>query len=129
MASSYVVPTAPVGPWYEAALPGRQAFCIRDLAHQSTGAEVIGLASYTKNMILRCAENIAPSRRWCTYWEITHDNPPAPIDYQNDEDFWYNLPSNFNLIDCCYRQYEWTGDSEYLSNSALTTFYEKSTHE
>lgn len=24
----------PVGPWYEAALPNRQAFCMRDVSHQ-----------------------------------------------------------------------------------------------
>ncbi len=129
MASNYVVSSASVGPWYEAALPGRQAFCIRDVAHQSTGAQVMGLAAYTKNMIVRFAENIAESRRWCTYWEITHNNLPASVDYQNDEHFWYNLPSNFDLMDCCRRQYEWTGDRDYLINSALRTFFEKSTHE
>ena len=25
----------PVGPWYEAALPGRSAFCMRDVAHKA----------------------------------------------------------------------------------------------
>ena len=28
----------PVGPWYEAVEPGREAFCIRDTSHQALGA-------------------------------------------------------------------------------------------
>ena len=31
----------PVGPWYEAALPKREAFCIRDVSHQCIGAEIL----------------------------------------------------------------------------------------
>jgi len=31
-----------VGYWYEAALPGREAFCMRDVSHQSIGAETLG---------------------------------------------------------------------------------------
>ena len=37
--------TDPVGPWYEAALPSRNAFCIRDVSHQSIAAEVLGLSA------------------------------------------------------------------------------------
>lgn len=33
-----------VGTWYEAALPNREAFCMRDVAHQCVGAHIIGLA-------------------------------------------------------------------------------------
>ncbi|HWZ02193.1 MAG TPA: hypothetical protein VNX40_01210, partial [Mucilaginibacter sp.] len=31
--------TDPVGPWYESALPPRDAFCMRDVSHQCIGAE------------------------------------------------------------------------------------------
>ncbi len=31
----------PVGPWYEAALPNREVFCIRDVSHQCIGAEIL----------------------------------------------------------------------------------------
>jgi hypothetical protein len=34
----------PVGHWYEAALPGRSAFCMRDVSHQLVGAQMLGLA-------------------------------------------------------------------------------------
>ena len=44
-------PNDPVGPWYEAALPARSAFCMRDVAHQSIGAEILGLKKENKNML------------------------------------------------------------------------------
>ena len=66
----------PVGPWYEAALPGREAFCMRDVAHMSAGAAVLGLGAYTKNMLLQFAAHISASKDWCTYWEITKDGSP-----------------------------------------------------
>ena len=52
-ASDYVFTDDPVGSWYEAALPGRQAFCMRDTAHQSMGAQALGLSAWTFNMLQR----------------------------------------------------------------------------
>jgi hypothetical protein len=72
----------PVGPWYEAALPGREAFCMRDVAHQANGAHALGLARHTRNMLRRFAEVIAESRDFCSYWEIDRYNRPAPVDYK-----------------------------------------------
>ena len=42
-----------VGPWYEAALPGRDAFCMRDVSHQTTGAAALGLYAENRNMLER----------------------------------------------------------------------------
>src|ERR1700761_9649100 len=39
----------PVGPWYEAALPGRDSFCMRDVSHQTTGAAALGLYPEHRN--------------------------------------------------------------------------------
>lgn len=100
----------PVGPWYEAVEPGREGFCIRDTCHQALGAQALGLARFNLNMLRRFAENISESKDWCSYWEIDRYNKPAPVDYKNDAEFWYNLPSNFDLLDCCYRMYVWSGD-------------------
>ena len=36
--------TDPVGYWYEAALPQRETFCMRDVSHQSVGAQILGLS-------------------------------------------------------------------------------------
>ncbi|RED37414.1 MGH1-like glycoside hydrolase domain-containing protein [Paenibacillus sp. VMFN-D1] len=113
-----------VGLWYEAALPAREAFCMRDVMHHSAGAAVLGLSPHTKNMIRRFAENIAESRDWCTFWEITKDNLPAAVDYDNDQDFWYNLPANFDLIETAWRQFLWTGDRDYIEDAVLRRFYD-----
>ena len=119
----------PAGLWYEAALPNREAFCMRDVAHQSTGAAVLGLQAHNKNMLLKFAENISESKDYCSYWEINRYNEPAPIDYRNDKDFWYNLPANFDVLMACYQQYLWTGDKDYIEHPVFQNFYRLSLNE
>ncbi|QSX36574.1 glucosidase family protein [Shewanella sedimentimangrovi] len=114
-----------VGDWYEAALPNREAFCMRDTAHQTSGAAVLGLADVSKNMLTKFVQGISAERDWCSYWEIDRHDRPAPVDYTSDQDFWYNLPANFDLIDCCWRQYLWTGDKDYLEHPDFVEFYER----
>ncbi len=112
-----------VGDWYEAALPKRNSFCMRDVCHHITGAHYLGLDSHNKNMLLRFAQSIAESRDYCSFWEITKDYQPAPVDYTSDEDFWYNLPANFDVIDGCYRAYCLTGDKSYVDGYDFNRFY------
>lgn len=114
-----------IGPWYEAALPGRDAFCMRDVSHQAAGAHFLGLDAHTKNMLLQFAKGISESRDWCSYWEITGLGTPAPVDYTSDRDFWYNLPANFDVLDACWRMYCLTGDRDYLENPAFVNFYDR----
>ena len=47
----------PVGPWYEAALPNRQAFCMRDVSHQCIGEELNGHGRQNANMMGKFVEN------------------------------------------------------------------------
>ncbi|HEY1646677.1 MAG TPA: hypothetical protein VGF96_01750 [Terracidiphilus sp.] len=124
-ALAYVFDGDPVGPWYEAALPGRRAFCMRDVSHQAAGAQALGLSQYTHNMLHRFADNISASKDWCSYWEINYLNQPAPVDYKNDKEFWYNLPANFDVLDACYRMYLWTGDKSYIDDPAFLNFYHR----
>ena len=112
-----------VGLWYEAALPGRNAFCIRDVCHQANGAHALGLEHHTKNMLLRFVQSIAASRDYCCFWEIDKYYRPAPVDYTSDEDFWYNLPANFDLMASCLRMYKLTGDRDYLESEDFLHFY------
>lgn len=119
----------PVGDWYEASLPGRNAFCMRDVSHQSLGAQVLGLADVTRNLLSRFAGSIAAGRQWCGFWEITRDGLPAPVDYKNDRDFWYNLPANFDVLHACYRQYLWTGDPAYRGGAVFRNFYRRTTQD
>ena len=113
----------PVGCWYEAALPGRKAFCMRDAAHQSIGAEILGLSKHNYNMMHKFASNISEAKDWCTYWEIDKYDKPCPADYSTDDDFWYNLNANFDVMYACWRLYEWTGDKRYLSEGTFENFY------
>lgn len=118
-----------VGSWYEAALPDREAFCMRDVSHQSKGAEALGLREHTKNMLLRFAQGIAESRQFCSFWEIDRNYRPCPADYTSDRDFWYNLPANFDVMDACYRMYSMTGDPDYLFQSDFVRFYQMTVEE
>jgi hypothetical protein len=124
-ALAYVFSGDPVGEWYEAALPGREAFCMRDVSHQSMGAQALGLAKYTLNMLKAFAANLSDSKDWCSYWEINRYGRPAPVDYVDDARFWYDLPANFDVLDDCYRMYLWTGDLTYLNDGAMANFYDR----
>jgi hypothetical protein len=124
-ALAYVFSGDPVGDWYEAALPKREAFCMRDVSHQAAGANALGLAAVNKNLFRKFAAHISESKDWCTYWEINRHDKPAPIDYRNDKEFWYNLPANFDVLDAIGRQYLWTGDRAYLDDPVFLNFYER----
>jgi hypothetical protein len=124
-ALAYVFGGDPVGEWYEAALPKREAFCMRDVSHQALGAQILGLAPVTRNMLKKFAVNISDSKDWCSFWEIDRLDRAAPVDYKNDKDFWYNLPANFDVLHACYRQYEWTGDRTYLDDPVFRNFYDR----
>lgn len=113
----------PVGPWCEAALPDREAFCIRDVAHQSVGAHILGLTVQNMNMMTKFVDNIAPERDWCTYWELDRHDRPAPIDYRSDKEFWYNLNANFDIIVTAWKLYNWTADDRYVTADNFTHFY------
>ncbi len=122
-ALSYVREGDPVGPWYEAALPGRQAFCMRDISHQAAGGVALGLSEHTFNMFRKFAANISESRDWCTFWEIDRLDRPAPVDYKSDKDFWWTLPASFDVLDACYRMYGWTHDRRYIDDPVMLNFY------
>lgn len=113
----------PIGKWYEAALPGREGFCIRDVCHQANGAHALGLEGHTKNMLLRFAQSISESKDFCCFWEMTRHYTPYFEDYYADDNFWYNLPANFDLLDACLRMYKLTGDRDYIESEDFLHFY------
>ena len=123
-ASAYAFEGDAVGPWFEAALPGREAFCMRDVAHQAMGGHALRLQPHVRNMLSRFAGQITPARDWCSLWEIDRRGRPAHADYRNDRDFWYNLPANFDILDAAYRMYLWSGDPAYVNDPALLAFYD-----
>jgi hypothetical protein len=112
-----------MGPWYEAALPGRNAFCVRDVSHQTEGAAALGLYAANRNMLDLFAQSIARSRDWAAYWEIDGQGHPSSADYVSDSDFWFNLPANFDVLDAATRMWRWTGDDSYRDDPAFQRFY------
>jgi hypothetical protein len=114
----------PVGPWYEAALPGRNAFCMRDVSHQTTAAAALGLYPENRNMLERFAAAVSPGRDWAGYWEIDKSGHPSAADYLSDNNFWYNLPANFDLLDSIVRMWRWTGDNTYVNDPSFQRFFE-----
>ncbi len=125
-AAQYVHRDRPAGPCYEAALPGREAFCMRDVSHQALGAQVLGAGDCTRSMLQHFARNISEAKRFCSYWEICFDGAPCPVDYAGDGDFWYNLPANFDVMDTAMRMYDWTGDLSYLHDPQMEDFHRMS---
>jgi hypothetical protein len=108
-----------IGPWYEAALPGRDAFCMRDVSHQTEGAAALGLYAANRNMLRLFAQSTAKQRDWAAYWEIDGNGRPSPADYLSDTDFWFNLPANFDVLDATVRMWRWTGDDSYRNDPAF----------
>lgn len=123
-ALAYARPASGVmGPWYEAALPGRNAFCMRDVSHQTEGAAALGLYAANRNMLGLFAKSIAESRDWAAYWEIDGEGHPSSADYVSDTDFWFNLPANFDVLDAATRMWRWTGDDSYRDDPVFRRFF------
>ena len=125
-AMAYVSDDAPIGPCYESSLPGRDAFCMRDVSHQAVGAHFMGLDAHNHNMMRTFAKHIREERDFCSYWEITTQGDPAPVDYTDDTDFWYNLPANFDITYTCDRLYDLTGIQGYLIDPVMANFHRMS---
>ncbi|HLZ88032.1 MAG TPA: hypothetical protein VKQ52_12345, partial [Puia sp.] len=120
-------PADPVGPWYESALPPRDAFCMRDVSHQAIGGAILGLDAENKNMLTLFAKNITAPKNWCSWWEMNKHGVPAPEDYRSDKEFWYNLDANFDLLWATWRLGAWTGDSSYYEDPVFRRFQQKTT--
>jgi len=115
----------PVGLWYETGLPGRTRFSMRDTSHQSMGAQALGLAAYTHNMLYHFAESVSDAKDWCSYWGIDRWGRPARVDYKSDDEFWYDLPANFDVVDASFRMFLWTGDLSYVNDPVFLNFYKR----
>ena len=105
-----------IGDWYDGSMGERYSFCARDVAHQATGAAVLGLAGHTQNMLRRLAASVSRERNWCGQWEINKDGFPI-----GDH---YCLPANFDVLQACYRQFLWRGDEAYF-DGVFSQFYDR----
>ena len=75
-------------------------------------------------MLGRFAAAVSPDRDWAGFWEIDKAGHPSVSDYVSDNDFWYNLPANFDLLDSIVRMWRWTGDQSYVNDSSIQRFFD-----
>lgn len=47
------------------------------------------------------------------------------MDYKNDDEIWYDLPANFDVLDASYRMFLWTGDLSYVNDPVFLYFYKR----
>jgi hypothetical protein len=103
---------------YEASLPGRDAFCMRDIEHMSLGAHFLGLDKENLNMMKAFAATATPEFDYVPAWHI---------DFKGD--IWergHQIPTVFDGIWSSYKQYLWTGNSEWINDTTLLNFYKNS---
>jgi hypothetical protein len=98
---------------------------MRDVSHQSEGAAALGLATANRNMLGRFAASVDAKRDWAGYWEIDGQGRPSAADYVSDDDFWFNLPANFDVLDTLVRMWRWTGDDSYRDDPRLQEFFRR----
>lgn len=118
-AMSCVFTGDPVGDWYASSKDNRN-FCMRDTAHESTGAAFLGLEHHTLNMLRRFAASVSQDRDWCSFWIITKDGFSFTF---NNELSGFALPANFDVLRACCRRLLWCGERQYL-DPVFTKFYE-----
>jgi hypothetical protein len=116
-------------PCYWAGGTDRKAFYARDSAHQLAGAHLLGLDLENRTMVQKFAGSATPSRRFYPLWSIGFDGTPYATDYKSDTDFVRELPMPFDLLRRAYEQYLWTGNSWWINDPILSSFYYKTTHE
>jgi hypothetical protein len=100
---------------YEAALPGRNAFCIRDIEHMALGAHFLGLDKENLNMMKAFAATATPEFEYVPAWHIDFKGKIWERGHQ--------VPTVFDAIWASYKQYLWTSDSEWINNTTLSDFY------
>jgi hypothetical protein len=74
-------------------------------------------------MLREFAKSSTPARKWYPLWALNFDGTPFKLDHRSDSDFVREIPAAFELVDKAYRLYLWTGDSNYIEDEALWSFY------
>ncbi|TRX71280.1 hypothetical protein [Carboxylicivirga sp. M1479] len=115
--------TAKYIPSYWAGYYDRTAFYGRDFVHQAVGAQIVGQGAENYSMFSTFAANATEARDWWTLWAFNFDGTPHHIDYRGDEKFVKEVPAQFELIEKAYKQYLWSGDARYITDSIMWNFY------
>jgi hypothetical protein len=101
----------------------RPLFYLRDVAHQSLGAHLLGLDEENFAMLHAFAASATERRRWYPLWSFTYDGQIAGVDWRSDDDFVRETPAPFELAQKSMELFRWTGDRRYLLDPDMLDFY------
>ncbi|MER6945909.1 NPCBM/NEW2 domain-containing protein [Nonomuraea sp. NPDC000554] len=108
-------------PGYWGSYVNREAFYNRDIAHQSDGAHALGLDAQTFNMLKTFAGDADdPGQNGWPLW--AHSSYGSM--YYVDGTGFRELPSPFNVMAKAYKQYLWTGNSNWINDPTLSAYYD-----
>ncbi|WP_435059606.1 NPCBM/NEW2 domain-containing protein [Streptomyces sp. bgisy060] len=110
-----------VEPGYWGAYTNRESYYNRDVSHQSDGAHALGLDAETFHMMRTFADDADdPGQKGWPLW--AHSSHGAM--YYVDGTGFRELPSPFNVMAKAYKQYQWTGNSDWINDPTLSAYYD-----
>lgn len=101
----------------------REAFYVRDVAHQCEGASVLGLNNENVSMWRAFAGTANASRQWFCLWALDFYGETYAVDYKSDTRFVREIPAPIELVDRAYTCYRWSADPRWTTDPVLTKFY------
>lgn len=110
-------------PCYWAGYNYREAFYVRDIAHQCKGAALLGLNEENFSMWRAFASTANESRQWFCLWALDFYGKTYAVDYRSDTNFVREIPAPLELVDKAHACYLWSGDARWLNDPVLTNFY------
>lgn len=119
--------TGPVDfePTYWCGYYDRSAYYSRDFVHQAVGGQIAGLWNENYNMFHNFAANATEELKWYTPWAFNFDNSIFELDYHGPNNFVREVPAQFELVEKACKQYLWSGDERYITDSDMWQFYTK----
>ena len=109
---------------YWAGYPTREAFYLRDFAHQTAGAHLLGLDEENFAMASLMAKSATAERGYYPVWSYNFDGSIFAMDYHSATDFVRELPEPFDLIHRIGGMLRWSGEARLYADGALVSFYE-----
>jgi hypothetical protein len=110
-------------PCYWAGYNYREAFYVRDIAHQCQGAALLGLNQENLSMWRALAGTANVSRQWFCLWALDFYGNTYAVDYRSDTNFVREIPAPIELVDKAYACYRWSADPRWITDAVLTNFY------
>ncbi|MGW3045489.1 NPCBM/NEW2 domain-containing protein [Kitasatospora sp. NPDC001159] len=110
-----------VQPGYWGAYTNRESYYNRDITHQSDGAHALGLDTDTFAMMKNFAADASTPGQ--NGWPLWAHSPTGAMYYIDGTGF-RELPSPFNLMAQAYKQYQWTGNTDWINDPNLAAYYD-----